>query len=97
MVFFLRNFNYELSWKVRRDKKGRGMARTYGEKFIETTMHDFKSNIAKYIRILDQGRFEGVVVKRYNEPVGLFVPMRPKPKPKSDDEYFEELMEKLAD
>jgi|GEM_PF-5070239 len=40
--------------------------------YHEVTMHDFKSNIARYLRDLDRGRWDGLVVKRYNQPVGLF-------------------------
>ncbi len=62
------------------------MAMTKGREFIHTTMHDFKSNIAKYTRILNRGDYKGVIVKRYNEPLGLYLPMdAPKEKPKPKD------------
>lgn len=57
------------------------MAVTYAKPYIYTTMHEFKSNIAKYVRILENPEYRGVIVKRYNKPVGVFIPMeRPEPK-----------------
>ncbi len=50
----------------------------YGKDYIHTSIHDFKSNIAKYIRVIHSGRYKGIIVKRYNEPVGLFVPLESK-------------------
>lgn len=38
------------------------------------TVHEFKSNIARYIRALEDGRYQGVIVKRYDKPVGAFLP-----------------------
>ncbi len=38
-----------------------------------TTIHEFKSNIARYIRALEAGRYRGIIVKRYHEPVGAFI------------------------
>lgn len=80
-------------------ERASAMAIHYGQKFIHTTMHDFKSNISKYIRVLQRGVYDGVIVKRYNEPMGLFVLMESakKPKPKSDQEALVELLEKLAE
>ncbi len=41
--------------------------------YPETTIHEFKSNIARYIRALEEGRHKGIIVKRYDRPVGLFM------------------------
>ena len=45
----------------------------YTEEYIYATIHDFKTNISRYIRLLDSGRYRAVVVKRYNKPVGMFL------------------------
>ena len=72
------------------------MAMTKGREFIHTTMHDFKSNIAKYTRILNRGDYKGVIVKRYNEPLGLYLPMdAPKPPPEPAPNPFAAMMDKF--
>ena len=43
-------------------------------RFIEVTVHKFKSNIAYYMRECEAGRIKGVVLKRYNRPAGLYAP-----------------------
>lgn len=45
----------------------------YSEGQIIATIHDFKTNIAKYIRMLQRGYYRAVVVRRYNETVGVFI------------------------
>ena len=60
----------------------------YGEKFIHANIHDFKSNISRYIHMIETGRFDGVIVKRYNSVVGLFVPMK-RERPLSKDVRIE--------
>ena len=40
---------------------------------LETTIHDFKTNITRYIRQLERGEYRAVVVKRYRRTVGIFM------------------------
>ncbi len=47
----------------------------YRKNFIHTTIHDFKTNISRYIRLTEEGQYDGVIIKRYSKPVGLFVPL----------------------
>ena len=42
--------------------------------YLFTTIHDFKSNIAKYIRALENMRYRAIVIRRYNKPVALVTP-----------------------
>ena len=42
---------------------------------IIANIHDFKSNISKYIRLLERGAYKAVIVRRYGKPVGAFVTM----------------------
>lgn len=41
---------------------------------IFTTVHDFKTNLSKYMRLLEEGEYKGVIVKRRNEIVGYYAP-----------------------
>lgn len=44
--------------------------------YIHATIHDFKTNISRYLRYLESGAYRGIVVKRHNTPVGMFVPFK---------------------
>ena len=44
--------------------------------YVSASIHEFKSNISAYIRALEAGRYKAVIVKRYEEPVGLFIPYK---------------------
>jgi len=44
----------------------------YTEKTIRTGIHDFKTNISKYIRILDEGDYEQVILTSRGKPIGGF-------------------------
>lgn len=46
--------------------------------FIYTTIHEFKSNISAYIRLLEQDVKRGVVIMRRNEEVALFQAIKPR-------------------
>jgi hypothetical protein len=48
--------------------------------YIEVTTHVFKSNIARYIRMCERGEIKGVILKRYDERVGAYIPVRNKRK-----------------
>lgn len=45
----------------------------YTERYIVASIHDFKTNISKYIRMLERGDYAAVEVQRYNTMVGLFL------------------------
>lgn len=45
------------------------------QNFIDTTMHDFKTNFSAYVRLLEEDPRAAIIVHRYNKPVGLFLPM----------------------
>lgn len=49
-----------------------GQKRGGEPKFIEVTIHKFKSNIAHYMRECEEGRIKGVVLKRYDRRVGFY-------------------------
>ncbi len=42
-------------------------------KSIFCGMHDFKTNIARYIRMLDRNEYDNVVLHARNKPIGIFV------------------------
>jgi|GEM_PF-5047167 len=41
--------------------------------YIFASIHDFKTNISKYIRVLERRQRKAVIVKRYNKVVGVFL------------------------
>lgn len=41
--------------------------------YLNANTHDFKTNIAKYIRQLELGLHKGIILKRYDKPVGIFM------------------------
>lgn len=45
----------------------------YSDGYIYATIHDFKTNISRYMRMLQEGRYKGVKVKRYNRVAGIFL------------------------
>ncbi len=45
----------------------------YSDKHIIASIHDFKTNISKYIRMLERGDYRAVQVCRYNDVVGVFI------------------------
>ena len=44
----------------------------YTEKTIRTGIHDFKTNIAKYIRLLDSGKYEQLILTARGRAIGGF-------------------------
>ncbi len=50
----------------------------YNGPYIYATIHDFKSNIAKYIRLLEQEAYDAVLIKRYDKPVAFVLPYEKK-------------------
>ena len=45
-----------------------------GVEYITCTVHKFKSNIAYYMRECEAGRIKGVILKRYDRTVGVYIP-----------------------
>jgi len=45
-----------------------------GVGYITCTVHKFKSNIAYYMRECEAGRIKGVILKRYDRTVGVYIP-----------------------
>lgn len=43
--------------------------------YLHATMHEFKTHIAAYMRALENGRADGVVLKRYHKAVALVLPI----------------------
>lgn len=43
--------------------------------FIDITTNDFRKNFSAYVRLLEQDPNSGIIIRRYNKPVGLFIPM----------------------
>ena len=41
---------------------------------LYATIHDFKNNISKYIRMLERRQYRAVVVQRRDKIVGIFIP-----------------------
>ena len=44
------------------------------EQYIHATIHEFKSNISKYIRLLEKEHYRAVILYRRDEKVGIFIP-----------------------
>lgn len=44
--------------------------------YFYTTTHDFKTNFAKYIRWMEEGRYDAVFVKRGRETVAFVMPYK---------------------
>ena len=44
-------------------------------RYKEVTMHDFKTNISKYVKEMEAGAYRAVVVHRYKKPLGMFLLM----------------------
>ncbi len=42
------------------------------DNYISTTTHDFKTNFSEYVRLLEECDNSGLIIYRYNQPVGLF-------------------------
>lgn len=64
-----------------KENKGTQMSKTHppsvegGKRYLHATMHEFKTHIAAYMRALEAGRADGIVLKRYHKPVGILFPM----------------------
>lgn len=51
--------------------------KTYYHEYAQATMHEFKTHIARYLRMMEAGLVKAVIVKRGKTPVGLFIPYPP--------------------
>lgn len=45
----------------------------YTDGQIIATVHDFKTHISKYIRMLERGEYRAVIVRRYEKQIGVFL------------------------
>ena len=59
--------------------------KTY-RRHVTVTIHQFKSNIAAYLRALEEGRMRAVMIKRYDRPVAVVTPFNAKNICYPDDE-----------
>ena len=50
----------------------------FARNHIYATIHDFKTNISRYIRLLEAGSYKGVIVNRYNKPIAVFGVLSPR-------------------
>ncbi len=48
----------------------------FTDKYIFVNTHEAKTNLAKYIRILESGKHDGLFIKRYNEIVAFMLPYK---------------------
>lgn len=39
---------------------------------LECTIHNFKTHVSRYIRLLEAGQYKAMIVKRHSTPVGIF-------------------------
>ncbi|MFN3701165.1 MAG: hypothetical protein ACK4VI_06550 [Alphaproteobacteria bacterium] len=44
-----------------------------GKLFLELTTHEFKSNIGRFARMCESGEIAGVLVKRFDVVVGIYM------------------------
>ncbi len=51
-------------------QKGKTMSNPY----LKANIHEFKTHISKYIRLLELNIAKAVIVQRAGKPVGLFMP-----------------------
>lgn len=47
--------------------------------FIHASMHDFKTNISRYVAALEAGHYQGIILKRRKKPLGVFALFDPPP------------------
>ncbi len=45
----------------------------YTEGVIYASLHDFKTNISKYTRMLERGEYRAVMVQRYRTTIGVYI------------------------
>ena len=45
------------------------------DQYYHTTIHDFKTHFSRYLRLMHNGTYDGVVVKQYKKPMALIVPL----------------------
>lgn len=57
--------------------------------YLHTTSHDFKSNFSRYLKRLMAGEYEGVLIKHYTKPIGIFTLLEP-PSPQKSEEPEDE-------
>lgn len=45
---------------------------------LTTTTQDFKTHFASYVRLLQENPEAAIIVEKYNQPVGVFMPYKKK-------------------
>jgi antitoxin (DNA-binding transcriptional repressor) of toxin-antitoxin stability system len=50
------------------------------KEYLVVSIHDFKTNLSKYIRKLRSGELNSIVVRRYQKPLVALIPLNKKPK-----------------
>jgi hypothetical protein len=43
--------------------------------YLNVGIYDFKNNISRYIRLLEQGAHKGIIIERHGARVGAFIPL----------------------
>ena len=43
--------------------------------YFETTVHDFKTHISRYMRWLEEGTYRAVILKRRKKTVAMLMPV----------------------
>ncbi len=52
--------------------------------YLEVGIYEFKNNLSRYIRLLENGDRKGIILHRHGARVGAFIPFnRPKNVPKT--------------
>jgi hypothetical protein len=62
------------------------------DQYHYTIIHDFKTHFSRYLRLMHNGTYDGVVVKQYKKPMALIVPLvHPDKKKNEKDKIISEL------
>lgn len=48
----------------------------YEKEYITVPIHDFKTHISRYIRLMEQGKIRYMMIRRGKKPVALFTILR---------------------
>lgn len=49
------------------------MSKEHYQDYIHVNVHDFKTNLSHYVRMMEAGLYRKIVVKRRNKPIGAFI------------------------
>lgn len=45
--------------------------------YLEVGVYEFKNNLSRYIRLLENGERKGIILHRHGARVGAFIPLSP--------------------